>query len=290
MTQPPTNPVSPQPQPQQLAPQQAAQPDRSNFVVFFQGVSKVFTDRRTGKQTTAVKDVNFAVEDLPNKGEFIAVLGPSGCGKSTVLKIIAGLEPHWPQTTGTVLVKGKPVTAPGPDRGMVFQSYSSYPCYNVLDNVAFGLTLQGMPGRTRREIAMEWIRKVKLAGAEYKYPHELSGGMQQRVALARTLAVKPKIILMDEPFGALDRITRWEMQDLLIELWREVQATVFLVTHDIAEAVYLGDRVYIMSGSPGTIIEEARIPPPTGKAAEQQRTAEFSAVVNEISRKVEKAH
>ncbi|MDQ7780710.1 MAG: ABC transporter ATP-binding protein [Planctomycetota bacterium] len=282
-------PPQPVPQPAPQPAPQPPQPDRSNFVVYFDGVTKVFRDQRTGKEHVAIKDVDFAVEDLPDKGEFIAVLGPSGCGKSTVLKIIAGLEPQWPQTSGTVLVKGRPVTCPGPDRGMVFQSYSSYPCYNVLDNVAFGLELQGIPREERRAVAAEWIKKVRLAGAESKYPNELSGGMQQRVALARTLAVKPKIILMDEPFGALDRTTRWEMQDLLVQLWREVQATVFLVTHDIAEAVYLGDRIYIMSGSPGTIIEEVRVPSPSGKAAEQQRTVEFSAIVNEISRKVEKA-
>jgi NitT/TauT family transport system ATP-binding protein len=170
---------------------------------------------------------------------------------------------------------------------MVFQTYSSYPCYTVLQNVAFGLALKGVGKDEREEKAMRWIKRVRLEGSETKYPHQLSGGMRQRVALARTLAVHPKIILMDEPFGALDRVTRWEMQDLLTELWAEVQATVFLITHDIAEAVYLGDRIYILSDAPGTIVEEITVPAPSGDAAATQRSAEFSALVNEVSHKFE---
>ena len=257
-------------------------------VIQFEGVSKLYRHPVTGKEQYAIKDVSFVIEDVPGRGEFIGVLGPSGCGKSTILKIIAGLAPSFPQTTGTVRVKGRPVTGPGPDRGMVFQGYSSFPCYTVLDNVAFGLMLQGMPREQRHAEAMEWIRRVRLAGSEYKYPHELSGGMQQRVAIARTLAVRPRIILMDEPFGALDRVTRWEMQDLLVELWQQVHATVFLITHDIAEAVYLGDRIFIVSDSPGTIAEVLKLPPATGGAAETQRTAKFAELVNEVSRRVEK--
>ncbi len=257
-------------------------------VVSFQHVNKVYQHPVTGKDTYAIKDVSFRVQDVPGKGEFVCMLGPSGCGKSTILKIIAGLPPSHPHSSGTVVVKGQSVSGPGPDRGMVFQSYSSFPCYKVLDNVAFGLMLQGVPREQREEEAFTWIRRVRLAGSEYKYPHELSGGMQQRVAIARTLAVKPRIILMDEPFGALDRVTRWEMQDLLVELWREVQATVFLVTHDIAEAVYLGDRIYIVSDAPGTIREEIRVPHATAPAAEAQRTTEFARMVNEVSLRVEK--
>ncbi len=257
-------------------------------VVEFKNVSKIYRHPVTGKDQYAIKDVSFRVEDVPGRGEFIGVLGPSGCGKSTILKIIAGLAPSFPHSSGSVVVNGKAVGGPGPDRGMVFQSYSSFPCYTVLDNVAFGLMLQGVPRAERHAEAMDWIRKVRLAGSEYKYPHELSGGMQQRVAIARTLAVKPRIILMDEPFGALDRVTRWEMQDLLVELWREVHATVFLITHDIAEAVYLGDRIFIVSDAPGTISEVLKLPHATGAAAETQRTAKFSELVNEVSRRVEK--
>ncbi|MBI4866344.1 MAG: ABC transporter ATP-binding protein [Candidatus Wallbacteria bacterium] len=257
-------------------------------VVVFQDVTKHFA-APGGGVFTAIERVSFTVEDIPGRGEFISILGPSGCGKSTILRILAGLKPSFPATAGTVTVKGQPVLAPGPDRGMVFQSYSSYPCYTVLENVALGLRLKGMEREEREEIARHWIRRVRLAGSEHKYPHELSGGMQQRVAIARTLAVEPRIILMDEPFGALDRITRWEMQDLIVELWSNIHATVFLITHDIPEAVHLGDRIFIMSPSPGRLIEEIHIGPPTGPAAEVQRTADFTALANEISRKVEKA-
>ena len=258
-------------------------------VVECRNLSKTFRDPRTGKDMTALQDINFVIDDIPKVGELITMLGPSGCGKSTLLNIIAGLEPHFPATRGEMIVKGEPVEGPGLDRGMVFQSYSSFPCYTILENVAFGLKLQGVPEKEREDIAASWIKKVKLGGFERAYPKELSGGMRQRVALARTLAVKPRIILMDEPFGALDRITRWEMQDLLIELWSQMEATVFLVTHDIPEAVFLGDRVFIFSPRPGRLLEIVKLPRPTEKAAEMQRTAKFADIVNAISRKVEAA-
>jgi NitT/TauT family transport system ATP-binding protein len=167
---------------------------------------------------------------------------------------------------------------------MVFQSYTSFDHRTVLQNVAFGLELQGVGREEREEQARSWIGKVGLSvqGDADKYPHELSGGMQQRVAIARTLILRPRIILMDEPFGALDPLTRMHMQDLLIELWREVQATVFFVTHSIEEAVYLGDRVYILSSSPGKILRELAVPPPEKPAIVQQRDAEFQRVVFEV--------
>ena len=213
---------------------------------------------------TAIHDVTFVVEDLPDKGEFVCVLGPSGCGKSTILRLIAGLEPQHPATSGELLVFGQPVTGPGADRGMVFQDYTSFDHRTVLENVTFGLECQGMPRRQRFELGREWIAKVGLnvAKDQNKFPHELSGGMRQRVAIARTLILRPRIILMDEPFGALDPNTRCNMQDLLVKLWKEVQATVFFITHSIEEAVFLGDRVYIMSNSPGTILEEMKVEPP----------------------------
>jgi ABC-type nitrate/sulfonate/bicarbonate transport system ATPase subunit len=275
----------PPPPPKQLTPEEYAVLP----VVECRGLTKVFRDPRTGKDVTAIQDISFTVEDIPKQGEFITLLGASGCGKSTLLNNIAGLEPHFPPTKGDILIKGRPVTGPGPDRGMVFQSYSSFPCYTILENVAFGLKLQGVPEKEREDIAADWIKKVKLGGFERCYPRELSGGMRQRVALARTLAVKPRIILMDEPFGALDRLTRWEMQDLLIELWEKVEATVFLVTHDIPEAVFLGDRVFIFTPRPGRLLEIVKLPRPTEKAAEMQRTTKFAEIVNEISRKVEAA-
>jgi NitT/TauT family transport system ATP-binding protein len=233
---------------------------------------------------TVIRDVTFSVPDVPHKGEFIAILGPSGCGKSTVLRLIAGLRPHHPPTEGTVLVGGKPVERPGSDRSMVFQDYTSFDNRTVEDNVAFGLECRGVPGRERRERAREWIDKVGLNVKRdaTKYPNELSGGMRQRVAIARTLVLSPRIILMDEPFGALDPTTRLQMQGLLVDLWREAQATVFFVTHSIEEAVYLGDRVYVFSSSPGTILREMQVPPPDRPPKVMQREPAFMQYVFEI--------
>jgi NitT/TauT family transport system ATP-binding protein len=256
----------------------AAAPSQSANVVDFHKVTKRFGN------LTVIRDVTFSVADLPNKGEFIAILGPSGCGKSTVLRLIAGLRPHHPPTEGTVLVGGQPVTCPGSDRSMVFQDYTSFDNRTVEDNVAFGLECRGVPARERRERAREWIAKVGLDVARdaAKYPGELSGGMRQRVAIARTLILSPRIILMDEPFGALDPTTRLHMQALLVDLWKEAQATVFFVTHSIEEAIYLGDRVYVFSSAPGTILREMVVPPPDRPPKEMLRDPAFVNRVCEI--------
>ena len=226
---------------------------------------------------TVIRDVTFSVPDRPDRGEFVTILGPSGCGKSTVLRLIAGLPPQHPCTEGCVLVGGTTVGGPGADRGMVFQDYTSFDNRTVEDNVAFGLECRGVPARERYEQAREWIAKVGLDVKRDgpKYPSELSGGMRQRVAIARTLVLKPRIILMDEPFGALDPTTRLNMQELLVGLWKEAQATVFFVTHSIEEALYLGDRVYVFSSSPGTIIREMTVPPATMPAKEMLRDKAF---------------
>jgi NitT/TauT family transport system ATP-binding protein len=247
-------------------------------VVEFSNVTKRF-----GK-LTVIRNVTFSVPDLPNKGEFIAILGPSGCGKSTVLRLIAGLRPHHPPSEGAVLVAGTPVGPPGSDRSMVFQDYTSFDNRTVEDNVAFGLECRGVAAKERRERAREWIAKVGLDVARdaTKYPSELSGGMRQRVAIARTLILSPRIILMDEPFGALDPTTRLHMQALLVDLWKEAQATVFFVTHSIEEAVYLGDRVYVFSSAPGTILKEMAVPPPDRPPKEMQREPAFVERVFEI--------
>jgi NitT/TauT family transport system ATP-binding protein len=253
-------------------------------IVRFDKVTKVF-----GSGHVAVKDVTFTVENAPGRGEFIPILGPSGCGKSTILRMIAGLRPHFPATSGTVEVLGKTVEGPGSDRGMVFQDYSSFDNRTVADNIAFGLECQGVGYKERREKAEQWIGKVGLdvkRDAD-KYPHELSGGMRQRVAIARTLILHPKIILMDEPFGALDPVTRLNMQDLLVTLWRELEATVFFVTHSVEEAVYLGDRLYIMSPAPGRLIKEMAVPPPDRPARVMQREPEFNQLVFEVKDIVE---
>ncbi|HEX6909149.1 MAG TPA: ABC transporter ATP-binding protein [Longimicrobium sp.] len=252
-------------------------------VVEFRNVTKAFGSH------TAIKDVTFVVEDLPGAGEFISVLGPSGCGKSTILRLIAGLSPQHPPTSGQVLVGGRPVSGPGADRGMVFQDYTSFDSRTVLENIAFGLECRGVPRAQREAQAREWIGKVGLHvdRDQHKYPHQLSGGMKQRVAIARTLILNPRIILMDEPFGALDPATRLNMQDLLMGLWREASATVFFITHSVEEAVYLGDRVYIMSPSPGTILEQRKLPKPDFPAREMQRHPDFLAMAFEIRDVVE---
>jgi NitT/TauT family transport system ATP-binding protein len=256
----------------------AAAPASVPNIVDFNGVTKRFGS------LTVIRDVTFSVRDLPNKGEFIAILGPSGCGKSTVLRLIAGLRPHHPPSEGTVLVGGRPVGAPGSDRSMVFQDYTSFDNRTVEDNVAFGLECRGVPVNERRERAREWIAKVGLDVTRdaQKYPSELSGGMRQRVAIARTLILSPRIILMDEPFGALDPTTRLHMQALLVDLWKEAQATVFFVTHSIEEAVYLGDRVYVFSSAPGTILREMEVPPPDRPPKDMQREPAFVERVFEI--------
>jgi NitT/TauT family transport system ATP-binding protein len=257
-------------------------------VIEFKGVSKTFNPGRP-TQFTALKDINFAIEDIPDYGEFIAIVGPSGCGKSTILNLIQGFSDVYPPSSGEVLVRGRRVTGPGRDRGMIFQKYSSFPHRTVLENVTFGLELNQDELRLSRSDregrALEWIRKVGLGGHERKYPHQLSGGQQQRVAIARSLVLKPQIILMDEPFSALDEPTRYEMQKLIMELWHEVEATVMIVTHSIAEAVYLGDRVWIMAAGPGRIAREfAEVIPKTRDADPivAQSTTAFKDAVAEI--------
>lgn len=258
-------------------------------LVHFANVSKTF-NAGTDRAHTVIKDVSFTVENKPDHGEFIGILGPSGCGKSTVLRLIAGLRPHHPATTGVVEVLGGPVQGPGSERGMVFQDYTSFDNRTVLENVAFGLECSGMAQKEREDRARVWIEKVGLSVKRDadKFPHQLSGGMRQRVAIARTLILHPKIILMDEPFGALDPATRLNMQDLLVSLWRELEATVFFVTHDVDEAVYLGDRVYIFSPAPGTILHELDVPPPDRPARVMQREPEFMAISRDISNIIEK--
>jgi NitT/TauT family transport system ATP-binding protein len=257
-------------------------------VVEFRDVTKTFNP---GEPTefTAIKDVSFEITDIPHYGEFIAIIGPSGCGKSTILNLIQGFSDVYPPTSGEVRVRGQRVDGPGRDRGMIFQKYSSFPHRTVLENVTFGLELNqeelGLSGAERERRAGEWIHRVGLAGHERMYPHQLSGGQQQRVAIARTLVLKPRIILMDEPFSALDEPTRIDMQQLIMDLWHEVEATVLIVTHSIAEAVYLGDRVWIMSGAPGRIAREFSAVIPATRDAdplEVQESAPFKEAVAEV--------
>jgi NitT/TauT family transport system ATP-binding protein len=254
-------------------------------VVTFKHVSKTFGVGPGAK--LALQDINFTIEDLPNVGELITMVGPSGCGKSTVLRILAGLKPHFPPTSGEVLVLGKSVTEPGPDRGLVDQKYSLLPHLNVLENIAFGLKLRGVARSERLGRASEWVKKVGLIGSESKFPSELSGGMQQRVAIAATLILQPRILLMDEPFGALDPGIRLRMQELLIKLWNEQQSTVFLVTHSVEEAVYLGDRVFLMAPNPGRLVDVLTVPRPVEPPEESRRKPWFINFCQALLRRLE---
>jgi len=229
--------------------------------VSVQNVSRTFASP-SGEKIEAVRNVNLEVEDAfspegRDVGEFRVLLGPSGCGKSTILRMIAGLD-H--PNSGQVLVNGKPVAGPGRDRGMVFQKYTSFPWLTVAQNIAYGMKINGVPSEERDKTVDHLVKAVGLSGFEKVYPDTLSGGMQQRVAIARTLAVRPEVILMDEPFGALDAQTRTDMQHLLLRIWDETACTILFVTHDVEEAIYLADRIFILSARPGTIVEDVPVP------------------------------
>ncbi len=216
-----------------------------------QGVSKVF-HLPNGEAVTAVDDVSFTVQ----QNEYCVLLGPSGCGKSTVLRMIAGLEEP---SGGTIRVDGTPVSGPDRNLGMVFQSYTSFDWLTVEGNVEFGLKCNGVPAAERRDIVDHFIGIVRLGKFRKAYPSQLSGGMKQRVAIARTLANKPGILLMDEPFGALDAETRWTMQELMTDILESTDTTVVMVTHDIEEALFLGDKIVFFSAHPGTVLEDGPV-------------------------------
>jgi len=205
--------------------------------------------------------------------EFMCVIGPSGCGKSTLVRILAGLEDY---TSGDVQLDGKPIRGPGPERGMVFQGYTLFPWLTVLKNVMFGLELAGSRSRAERE-AREWIDLVGLKRFTEAYPHQLSGGMKQRVAIARALANRPRILLMDEPFGALDAQTRAQMQAYLLQIWKQVDITIIFITHDLEEAVYLADRILVLDAHPGRLRELMEVPVPRPRGPDQFLTPEFLA-------------
>ena len=216
-----------------------------------QGVSRTFISPK-GQVTQALLPVDFDVQE----NDFVTILGPSGCGKSTMLRIVAGLD-H--PTSGRVLLGGRPVEGPGADRGMVFQSYTLFPWLTIEQNIRFGLRERGMPEAQQKERADYFIAKVGLRGFEQHFPKQLSGGMQQRTAIARALANDPKILLMDEPFGALDNQTRVLMQELLLGIWEAERKTVMFVTHDIDEAIFMANRVAVFSARPGRIKTELAV-------------------------------
>lgn len=233
-----------------------------------------------GGKNWIIKDFNLLIEDKPAQGQFIILLGMSGCGKSTVLRYIAGLQKP---TSGTVLIHDKPVEQ-NPPISMVFQQYSSLPWMTVLDNVCLGLVYKNVEEKERKRLAMEMIELVGLAGHENKYAQypTLSGGQLQRVAIARSLLANPDILLMDEPFGALDITTRLQMQELLANIWNKFHTTVIFVTHDITEAVFLGDDIYIMKSAPSAIVEHIPVNLPLHRNREMKRDPKFLDIVRDV--------
>ncbi len=227
-------------------------------IVELKNASKWFPDPRNGERLVAVSDITLTIPD-EEAGEFLALLGPSGCGKSTVLKLVAGLLTP---DEGEVRTFGELVTEPNPKTVTVPQAYTCFPWLTVLGNVEFGLTIQGKSPAERRQIAAEYLNKVGLGDRLDASPKQLSGGMQQRVAIARTLAMKPPIVLMDEPFGALDAQTRGEMQQMLLQLWTEEKNLIIFITHDITEALLLADRVVVLSPRPAQIVHDLKVPFP----------------------------
>jgi len=221
-------------------------------------------------ETVALKNVNFKT----HRREFVCVIGPSGCGKSTLIRILAGLESH---TSGQVLLDNKPVNGPGRDRGMVFQGYTLFPWRSVRENVMFGLQMNNIGKFEAGREADQWLELVGLEKFANAYPHELSGGMKQRVAIARALVNQPRILLMDEPFGALDAQSRCKMQAHLLEIWRNVDITILFITHDLDEAIFLADRILVLKAHPGEVQELIEVPVPRPRSSEQFVSAEFLA-------------
>jgi ABC-type nitrate/sulfonate/bicarbonate transport system ATPase subunit len=246
-------------------------------ILSIRGVSRVFAAAHGATQALEATDLEVAEND------FVTILGPSGCGKSTLLRIVAGLDGP---TSGEVLLDGRRIEGPGADRGMVFQSYTLFPWLTVLENVCFGLRERGLPRREQHEIAHGFLRKVGLGGFEHHYPRQLSGGMQQRTALARALANGPRMLLMDEPFGALDHQTRELMQELLLSIWEAERKTVLFVTHDIDEAVFMGSRVVVMSARPGRIKLVREVPLAHPRHWSVKTSAPFAELKGELMAQV----
>ncbi len=245
--------------------------------ISFKNVRKVFN---TGATTfTAIENLSLDIAD----GEIVTVVGPSGCGKSTAMNMVAGLIPH---SGGEVLVGGKPVTGPGPDRGVIFQQYALFPWMTVRENVEFGLKIKGQGASERRETAMHYLGLVGLADFAEAYPKTLSGGMKQRCAIARAYAVNPSVLLMDEPFGALDALTRVRLQDQLLETWSKDKRTVMFITHDVDEAVYIAHRVIVLAANPGRLQEIIDVNLPFPRTEDIRLSPEFTEIRNRVWRAV----
>jgi len=251
----------------------------SGVALEIEGVTKVFGSRKS-KPVVALEGIDLQVAE----GEFVAIVGASGSGKSTLLRIVSGLmEP----TSGSATVHGKRVTRPGTDRAMVFQRDCLLPWKSIIDNVAYGLTLARVPAEKARSTAQRYIDVAGLGGFEHHYPHQLSGGMRQRANVARAMAVDPKLLMLDEPFAALDSQTREIMQAELLRIWGATRKTVVMITHQIDEAVFLADRIVVFSARPGKVKRSIPVPFPRPRALSIKRSAEFGAIVDEVWQLIE---
>lgn len=246
----------------------------ANSKIHVQGVKKVYHSKKG--ETVAIKNIDLEILD----NEFISIVGPSGCGKSTLLRILAGLDQA---SGGTMMINDHLLDGPGADRGMVFQSYTLFPWMTVEENIGFGLRIKKMPKHNMKEIVDRYLEIIKLTNFRKSYPKELSGGMKQRVAIARALANSPKVLLMDEPFGALDSQTKSEMQLLMRDIWKMEKPTVVFITHDIEEAVFLSTRVYVMSSQPSTIKANTPIYLPYNRNLDLKDTPEFMDIRRNIT-------
>ena len=239
-----------------------------DVILEVRNLTKIFQSK--DRETLALNNINF----VTHRREFVCIVGPSGCGKSTLVRILAGLEEF---SSGEVLLDGKPVTGPGKDRGMVFQGYTLFPWLTVKKNVMFGLKINGMDNGNAERRALEWLDLIGLEQFADAYPNQLSGGMKQRVAIVRALANQPRILLMDEPFGALDAQTRCRMQAHLLDIWKKIDITIVFITHDLDEAIFLADRILVLSAHPGEVQELIEVPVPRPRSTGQFITPEFLA-------------
>jgi len=241
--------------------------------IVIENVNKVYETKKS--KVLAIEDVNIRV----NKGEFVSIIGPSGCGKSTLLRMVAGLDTP---TSGKITMNNKEITGPSAERGMVFQSYTLFPWMTVRENIRFGLKIKKLSGDKSNKIVDKYLELIELTKFRDRLPKELSGGMKQRVAIARALANNPEVILMDEPFGALDPQTKVKMQELLLKIWRVEGSTVIFITHVIEEAIFLSEKVYLMSPHPGRVQEELKINLPKNRTADIKDTENFISIKRKV--------
>lgn len=248
--------------------------ESTNGTIKIEGLQKVYESKK--RRFEALQGIDLTI----GQNEFLTIVGPSGCGKSTLLRMVAGLDEP---SGGSLQVDGEDIIGPGADRGMVFQGYTLFPWLTVRENIEYGLKLKGVPILERRKISNYFLKVIRLESFDKAYPKQLSGGMKQRVAIARALANRPKVLLMDEPFGALDAQTKLEMQEMLLEVWEKEKTTVLFITHDIDEAIFLSQRIVVMGAGPGRILKEFRVELPEGRTPAVREHPDFLSLKRELA-------